>query len=216
MLFSISLLVVLSVVTCDEVLRWYKTHYLIPFLLNPYKCICFLNYFLSIYWIFVVYHAVLETRKPAMKWLFNLSIKDRDLIILYSQYHCCLWTHYSDDTMSAITSQNTCLIIVYSTVYSAADQRKHQSSASLAFVKGIHWSPVNSPHKGPVSRKIIPFDDVIMKGVRHHQSWYRNSSPEPHQGLSIWQNVNQRLFQDKSRNCWCVGAAMGIRPQSDR
>ena len=36
----------------------------------------------------------------------------------------------------------------YSTVYSGADQRKHQSSASLAFVRRIHRWPVNSPHKG--------------------------------------------------------------------
>ena len=46
--------------------------------------------------------------------------------------------------------------------YSGADQRKHQSSASLAFVRGIHRWPVNSPHKGPVTRKMFPFDDVIM------------------------------------------------------
>ena len=39
---------------------------------------------------------------------------------------------------------------------------KYQSSASLAFVRGIHRGPVNSPHKGPVTRKILPFDDVIM------------------------------------------------------
>ena len=47
-------------------------------------------------------------------------------------------------------------------VYSDADQRKHQSSASLAFVRGIHRGPVNAPHKWPVTRKIFPFDDVIM------------------------------------------------------
>ena len=38
----------------------------------------------------------------------------------------------------------------------------HQSSASLAFVRGIHRRPVNSPHKWPVTRKMSPFDDVIM------------------------------------------------------
>ena len=64
--------------------------------------------------------------------------------------------------MSAITSQITSLTIVYSTVYSDADQRKHQSSASLTFVRGIHRGPVNSPHKWPVTRKMFPFDDVIM------------------------------------------------------
>ena len=55
--------------------------------------------------------------------------------------------------------------MVYSTVYSDADHRKHQSSASLAFVRGIHRGPVNSPHKWPVTRKMFPFDDVIMSSV---------------------------------------------------
>ena len=42
-------------------------------------------------------------------------------------------------------------------------KEKNQSSASLAFVSGIHRWPVNSRHKGPVTRKIFPFDDIIMK-----------------------------------------------------
>ena len=70
--------------------------------------------------------------------------------------------HYGDVIMGTMASQITALTIVYSTVYSGADQRKHQSSASLVFVRGIHRWPVNSPHKGPVTRKIFPFDDVIM------------------------------------------------------
>ena len=65
--------------------------------------------------------------------------------------------------MGTVASQITSLKIVYSTVYSGADQRKHQSSAPLAFVWGIHRWPVNSPHKGPVTRKMFPFDDVIMR-----------------------------------------------------
>ena len=64
--------------------------------------------------------------------------------------------------MGAIAAQITSLTIVYSTVYSGADQRKHQSSASLAFVQGIHRGPVNSPHKWPVTRKMFPLVDVIM------------------------------------------------------
>ena len=64
--------------------------------------------------------------------------------------------------MDAIASQITSLAIVYSIVYSNADQRKHQSSSSLAFVRGIDRGPVNSPHKWPVTRKMFPFDDVIM------------------------------------------------------
>ena len=73
--------------------------------------------------------------------------------------------HYSDIIMGAMASQITSLTIVYSTVYSGVDQRKHQSSASLASVRGIHRWPVNSPHKGPVTLKIFPFDDVIMSWV---------------------------------------------------
>ena len=70
--------------------------------------------------------------------------------------------------MSARASQITSLTIVYeSTVYSGADQRKHKSSELLAFVQGIHRWPVNSPHKGPVTRKMFPIDDVIMNSVEN-------------------------------------------------
>ena len=61
-----------------------------------------------------------------------------------------------------MASQITSLMIVYWTVYSGADQRKHPSCASLAFVRGIHRWPVNLPQKGPVTRKMFTFDDVIM------------------------------------------------------
>ena len=79
--------------------------------------------------------------------------------------------HYSDVIMGAFASQITSLTIVYSTVHSGADQRKHQNSASLAFVRGIHRWPVNSPRKWPVTRKMYPFDDVIMwySLVKTHQ-----------------------------------------------
>ena len=69
--------------------------------------------------------------------------------------------------MGAMASQITSLTIVYSTVYSGRDQRKRQSSASLAFVRGIHRGPMNSPHKWPVTRKMFPFDDVIMNAEDH-------------------------------------------------
>ena len=70
--------------------------------------------------------------------------------------------HYDDVMIIAMASQITSRTIVYSTVYSGKDERKHQSCASLALVRGIHRWPVNSPHKGPVMRKLFPFDDVIM------------------------------------------------------
>ena len=65
--------------------------------------------------------------------------------------------------MSTMASQIAGVWIVYSTVCSCGDQRKHQRSASLAFVRGIDRWPVNSPHKGPVTQKMFPFDDVIME-----------------------------------------------------
>ena len=80
--------------------------------------------------------------------------------VIYSNHESL--KHYGDVIMGAIASQITSLMVVYSIVYSDADQRKHQSSASLAFVRGIHRGPVNSPHKWPVTRKMFPFDDVIM------------------------------------------------------
>ena len=70
--------------------------------------------------------------------------------------------HYSDLIMGAIASQITSLTIVYPTIYSDADQRKHQSSTSLAYVWVIHRGPVNSPHKWPITRKVFPFDGVII------------------------------------------------------
>ena len=79
--------------------------------------------------------------------------------------------------MGAVASQITSLTIVYSTVYSDADQRKHQSSASLAFVQGIHRGPVNSPHKWPVTRKMFPFDDVIMLYSLTNKASYRKFRP---------------------------------------
>ena len=70
--------------------------------------------------------------------------------------------HYDDVIMTMLASQITSLMVVYSIVYLGVNQRKHQSSASLAFVRGIHRGPVNFPHKWPVTRKMFPFDDVIM------------------------------------------------------
>ena len=70
--------------------------------------------------------------------------------------------HYCDVMMGAMTSQITRLTIVYLTLHSGADQRKYQSFASLAFVRGIHRWPVNCPHKWPVTRKMFSFDGIII------------------------------------------------------
>ena len=66
--------------------------------------------------------------------------------------------HYIDVIMGAMASQITGVLMVCSTVCSGTDHRKYQSSASLAFMRGMHRWPMNSPHKGPVTRKMFPFD----------------------------------------------------------
>ena len=80
--------------------------------------------------------------------------------------------HYNDVTMSTMASQITSLSTVYSTVYSGTDQRKHQSSVSLAFVRGIHRWPANSPHKGPVTRKMFPFDLIPFPQLYYNTKNY--------------------------------------------
>ena len=86
--------------------------------------------------------------------------------------------HYSDVIMTMMASQITNLTFFCSIVYSGADQRKYYSSASLAFVRGIHRGPVNSPHKGPVSWEMFPIDDVIMIHVRQVNSSVSITRPQ--------------------------------------
>ena len=85
--------------------------------------------------------------------------------LVYQDYSYC----YNDVIIGTIASQITSLMIAFSTIYLDTDQRTHQSSASLAFVRGIHRRPVNSPHKWPVTRKMFPFDDVIMIVCHFHR-----------------------------------------------
>ena len=77
-------------------------------------------------------------------------------------YNTLQWRH-----KGAMASQITSVSIIYSAVCSDADRRKHQNSASLAFVRGIHRWPLNSPHKGPVPQEMFPFDGVIMIFIIH-------------------------------------------------
>ena len=70
-------------------------------------------------------------------------------------------THYNVVKMSAMASKITCFSIICSSVGSGAN-KKNQSSTSLAFVRGIHRCPVNSPHNSPITRKMFAFDYAIM------------------------------------------------------
>ena len=64
--------------------------------------------------------------------------------------------------MSTMESQITSLTIVYSIFSLGADKKKHQSAESLAFGRGIRRWPVDYPQTEPATRKMFPFDDVIM------------------------------------------------------
>ena len=115
--------------------------------------------------------------------------------------------------MGAIASQITSLTIVYSTIYSDADQRKHQSSASMAFVRGIHRWPVNSPHKGPVTRKMFSFDDVIM--IRRLKQCTPNESavldvPYIDVDAIPWFALATELPSSSMRSDWIIGCVYTI------
>ena len=94
--------------------------------------------------------------------------------------------------MTMMASQITSLTVVYLIVYSGADQRKHQSSASLAFV-----------HKGPVTRKMFPFGDVIRSRVAYGSGKWKIIGTRA--GLQIKQkkNLNDDL-------CYTVGYSTTI------
>ena len=100
------------------------------------------------------------TDKTGDCWVLHLSSCSTTL------YIC----HYNDFIMNAMASRITGVSSVCSTVCSGADQRKHQSSASLTFVGGIHRWPVNSPHKWPVTRKIFPFMTYHGHRTRHRST----------------------------------------------
>ena len=139
------------------------------------------NWYWRRYMIYISIHVATINKQP----LRGVDRRElwRVLVVVagWLHYH---HVHYNDVIMSAMASQITSLAIVYSMVYSGADQRKHQSSASLAFVRGIHRWPVNSLHKWPVTRKCFhlmtsswtnplcpirykPFRDLLMRLLNH-------------------------------------------------
>ena len=85
--------------------------------------------------------------------------------------------------MSTMASQIISVSSIYSAVGSNADRRKHQSSVSLALVRGIHRSSANSPHKGPVTRKCLC---LMTSSWRHHMPTWAPSMPLRMRGMSVW------------------------------
>ena len=107
-----------------------------------------------------------------------------DVIPLY-QFNANI-THCIEVIMSAMAFQIISISIGYSTVCSGACQRKYQSPASLAFVRGIHRWPVNFPLKGAVTRKMLPVDDVIMKHININLMWFEMAKYNLIFSLIIW------------------------------
>ena len=97
-----------------------------------------------------------------IKFANEMANVHREFIISTSGIHQNIILHRRHNERDGVSSHqpHDCLLKRYNT---GADQRKQQSSASLAFVREIHRWPVDSPHKGPIMRETFPFDDVIMK-----------------------------------------------------
>ena len=100
--------------------------------------------------------------KPSAGFSRGLTTRWIYMAIVFLMIYRDANQHYSDVTMSAMGSQINGVSIVYWIVCSGANQTKHQSSASLAFVWEIHRWPVNTARKGSVTRKMFPSDGVIM------------------------------------------------------
>ena len=101
----------------------------------------------------IKYHAQLLFMELMIKFLCIVSAYVIIVPMVTWYWDCQLILHYCDVIMTGMSSQTTSLKIVYSTIYSGADQRKHQSFVSLTFLWGIHQWLVNSPHKGLVMQK---------------------------------------------------------------
>ena len=99
------------------------------------NCIMLLNHSNAVHRSFVIKHFMLF--KMLTKYMYVESIVN-STSDFYSTFDIAI-SHNSEVIISTLASQITGVSIVYSTVCSGADQRKHQSSASLVFVRGIHW-----------------------------------------------------------------------------
>ena len=139
------------------------------FRMSPASCgpFCFSLSVLRVDILSATAHSLLSSCHWNMEWLKIDGHSSRNMGTRVVEFCYNTVNHYGDVIMSMTASQITSLAIVYSTVYSGADQRKHQTSLSLAFVRAIHWWPVNSPHKGPVSRKKI---HLMLVGTKYGYS----------------------------------------------
>ena len=130
---------------------YFTTHHEINITLSPYQeceiCVPLISF----------------KANGTMKTIHTTAGNIYDFVRTCQRTHLYPAPHGSDVIMSVMASQITGVSIVHSIVCWGADQRNLQSSTSKVFVRGLHQSPVNPPHRGPVTRKMFPFDDVIME-----------------------------------------------------
>ena len=137
----------------------------------------------------LLHHYRLEVYKGKL-WC---RVIDRRWHNKYCLYVCTIHhSHYNDAIISAMASQITSPTTVYSTVYSGTDQRKHQSSTSLAFVRIIHRWPVNSPHKGSVTRLLLNDPTALVFSIPER------ASIELQFKALTWQLISAKLKMFKS------------------
>ena len=98
--------------------------------------------------------------------------------------------------MSATASEITGVSTVCSTVCWGTDQRKHQSFASLSFMKGIHWIPetCGSPHKGPITRKMFPLTASKSTNQGRGCPWGLFSQTKKSSSLLTFNFTDNRIF----------------------
>ena len=102
--------------------------------------------FMEIWWCFHFTQAVTQTKHWPLKWY-----------------------HYNDVIMSTMTSQITSFAIVYSTVYLMRISKKTSTPRVTGLCEGNSPLTGGFRHKGSVTRKMFPFDDVIMlHALRRH------------------------------------------------
>ena len=113
--------------------------------------------------------------------------------------------YYNDVIMSAMESQITSLTIVHPTVYS---RRRSKNTSKLRVTGLCDWWPVNTPHKGPVTRKMFPFDDVI---VRIHKAVGNRATYTDSYFITVTSIKLNRLVFQVIRPYTCSGSSSLLR-----
>ena len=116
---------------------------------------------------------VLEKRSTSVAAMLSTRFSRNNLVSVSHWWKGCIyrpnqWRHNEHDSVSDHQPHHCLLNRLFR---SFTDQRKHKSSASLAFVRGIQRWPANSPNKGLVTRKMFPFEGVIMRRIHRQGGW---------------------------------------------